>query len=53
MAMCFLDLCTGGGNPMYLCTGSGNPIYLRLPRDGILAPQHVAVVKPYAHFAIL
>jgi hypothetical protein len=43
MAMCFLDLCTGAGNPMYL----------RLPGDGILAPQHVAVFKPYAHFAIL
>jgi hypothetical protein len=28
-------------------------MYLRLPGDGILAPQHVAVFKPYAHFAIL
>jgi len=43
MAMCFLNLCTGA------CT----PVYLRLPGDANLAPQHVAVFKTYAEFAIL
>jgi hypothetical protein len=43
MAMCFLNLSTGA------CT----PVYLRLPRDGILAPQQVTVSKTYAQFAFL
>jgi len=43
MAMCFLNLCTGA------CA----PVYLRLPGDGNLALQHVAVFKTYTQFAIL
>ena len=41
--MCFLNLSRDA------CT----PVYLRLPGDGTLAPQHVAVFKTYAQFAIL
>jgi hypothetical protein len=43
MAICFLNLCIGA------CT----PVYFRIPGDGSLVPQHVAVFKTYAQFAIL
>jgi hypothetical protein len=43
MATCLLNLSTGA------CT----PMYMRLAGNGTLAPQHVAVSKIYAKFAIL
>jgi hypothetical protein len=43
MAMCLLHLSTGA------CT----PMYMRITGNGNLAPQHVAVFKTYAKFAII
>jgi hypothetical protein len=43
MTMCFLNLSTGA------CT----LMYWRLPGNGTLEPQHVAVFKTYAQSAIL